>query len=223
MQKKVAWLGPKNAWLGPKIAWLGLFFSVGIVLYGSIIPWVRFAVFGTPIEVPGVALGGAATITLAFFTLTFARKLPLLRLVLGVLIIAVALYAQKNLGETVVRQMLGIERSLGEVNSRLAQVTLPPIEPFSGFQARREHLGPGPLWTMGGGAGIVLCTLAQMAVALRFCPHCRARWKPTRTILFCPQCGKRPEKTTSCPQCGAETEQTDTFCVGCGNGPLLPP
>jgi hypothetical protein len=211
MQKKIALLGPK-------ISLLGLFLSVGIVLYGGIIPWVRLAIFGTPIEVPGVVLGGAATITLAFFTLTFARKLPFLRLVLGVLIIAVALYAQKTLGEVVVRQMLGIQRSLSDVNGRLAQVTLPPIEPFSSVQARREHLGPGPFWTMMGGAGIVLCTLAEIAVALRFCPHCHARWKPTRTILFCPQCGKRPEIVHACPQCGAECEKNDQFCAGCGRG-----
>jgi Double zinc ribbon len=205
-----------------KIAFFGVFLSDGIVLYGGIIPWVRFAIFGTPIEIPGVALGGAATMTLAFFTLTFARKIPVLRIVLGILIIAIALYAQKTLGEIVVRQMLGIERSLSEVNGRLAQVTLPPIEPFSGIQARREHLGPGPLWTIGGGAGIVLFTLAEIAVALRFCPHCRARWKPTRTILFCPQCGKRPEQVSACPHCGTECEKGDQFCVGCGNGSLLP-
>jgi hypothetical protein len=210
MQKKIALLGQK-------IALLGLLLSVGVVLYGGIIPWVRFVVFTTPIEVPGVALGGAVTITLAFFTLTFARKIPLLRLVLGLLIIAISLYSQKMLGEIMVRQMLGIQQSLSEVNGRLAQVTLPPIEPFSGIQARREHLGPGPLWTAGGGTGIVLFTLVEIATALRFCPHCRTKWRSARVIIYCPICGKRPDTGHSCPQCGGEIEKNDQFCAGCGS------
>ena len=208
MQRKIRLFG--------NLARIGQYLSVGMILYGSCISWVRFAVFNTKIEVPGVILGGAATITLAFFSLTVARKIPILRLILGILIIAIALYSQKTLGEVIVRQMLGIEQSLFEVNSRLAQVTLPAIEPFGRIGVRQDHLGPGPLWTLWGGIILSLFTVAELTLSRRYCPHCKANWALSRNIVFCPQCGKRPEAQNACPQCGKAIERGDKFCTSCG-------
>ena len=47
------------------------------------------------------------------------------------------------------------------------------------------------------------------------CPHCFEPLPTTRSVVFCPFCGKNV-KAIECPQCGSELEPGWRYCVTCG-------
>jgi hypothetical protein len=47
------------------------------------------------------------------------------------------------------------------------------------------------------------------------CPHCFEPLPGTRSVVFCPFCGKNV-KAIECPQCGSELEPGWRYCVTCG-------
>jgi hypothetical protein len=210
---------------GGRLRLLGTLLSVvgaGCLVIGAALPWAKFALLGVAVDVPGVLIGGAVTGIIGMVLLLGGRRWPLAAVVFGLIALGVGATAQKRAGEVVVRRILDVERRLAPVNARLAQVNLPPVEPFGpAVGTRRDHTGPGPLWTVWGGA------LAAVGGALTFagdrmrrtCARCGTLWPEARLgdLAFCPACGfgggaARP----ACANCGGDLLPGDRFCVRCG-------
>jgi hypothetical protein len=207
------------------LRWAGMLFTIGgalSLIVGGILPWARFQILGTNINIPGAVEWGAVTIVLGLLVLSvngLRRRLPLLVMVLGFVALGIGVRAQEETGKQVRGRLLALENSLAPVNARLAQVALPPIEPFGpGLGRSRDYLGPGPLWTIVGGVGLALGgTLSFTGGRLsRSCRSCGVLWRTGRVILFCPSCGASTVKTDLCTGCKSPLEGKDRFCASCG-------
>lgn len=208
---------------GNVLAFLGM--GVGMagaaaVAVGGVLPWAMLTIFGVPLALPGVLnLWGAVAIGLAALAFTWSRAFPWLWLVLGLAAMYIGMDAEKTVGREVVRFKLHVERALLVTNARLAQATLPPIEPFSGIGPAREHLGPGPFWVFWGGvtlAGGGTCQLLGARLR-RTCGNCGTFWSSRRDGLsYCPRCGTAADDTPHCANCRRALERNDRFCASCG-------
>lgn len=208
-------------WLG----WAGAVLTFGgalSLIVGGILPWARFQILGTEIGIPGAVEWGAVTIVVGLLVLSVTglrRRLPLLVMVLGLVGLVIGMRAQEETGKHVRGRLLAVENSIAPVNARLAQVALPPIEPFGpGLGRSGDYLGPGPLWTVVGGACLALGgTLSFTGERLgRSCRRCGVLWRTGRTVLFCPSCGTSTGRTDACIRCLSSLESGDRFCASCG-------
>jgi hypothetical protein len=194
--------------------------GVGVALIGSVLPWVRLPFFGIEVALPGVVGYGLLTATLAWWTMTLLGRPALWRLALGVGMVVIALYARVTLGEGVARQVLSVQRSLIEVNHRLSQVSLPPLEPFGSFRRRQEYVASGSVWTLWGGVLVVAGSVLGLrdGIQRRTCLQCRTRWDAARaeTLSFCPMCGVSVRLPQACIGCGSPFHVNDKFCSICG-------
>jgi RNA polymerase subunit RPABC4/transcription elongation factor Spt4 len=207
------------------LRWSGAFFTfVGALslIVGGILPWARFSLLGTEIGIPGALQWGSVTIVIGLLVLYLTglrRRLPLLVMLLGLVAVCIGVWAQEETGKQVRRQLLALENRLAPVNARLAEVTLPPIEPFGpGLGRSQDYRGPGPLWTILGGTGLALGgTLSFVGGRLgRSCRKCGVAWRTGRIVLFCPSCGTPTGRTDTCVQCRAPLERGDRHCASCG-------
>ena len=94
-----------------------------------------------------------------------------------------------SVGKSVARQVLQIQLALAPVNEKLAQVTLPPIEPFASLGPADSYTGSGGSWVIGGGTALTFGGALIFAGGRvgRTCAHCRALWPkkpPARTALL---------------------------------------
>jgi hypothetical protein len=201
----------------------GLTFAGALALIiGGILPWARFQLLGAEIGIPGAVEWGAVTIVLGLLVLSVTvirRRLPLLVMAMGFVALGIGLRAQGETGRQVRGRMLSVENIIAPVNARLAQVALPPIEPFGpGLGRQQDYVGPGPLWTALGGAGLALGgTLGFVGGRLsRSCGSCGALWRTGRPVLFCPSCGTPATRIAICARCLTPREAGDRFCVACG-------
>lgn len=190
------------------------------VAVGAVLPWTRFGIFGTEFSIPGVMGWGALTLAAALAALVVGRRAPLLAVAVGMLALGVGAQAQRETGRAVKGRVLELQRSFDNVNSRLMQVGLPPIEPFERGRLWRDFVGPGPLWTFWGGAALAVGAAAVFAGERlgRSCPRCGITWSAIRAgrVTFCPACGIRLGPITQCRACGGSVEPKDTFCATCG-------
>lgn len=188
------------------------------VIVGGVLPWARFVVFGVPVALPGVAVGGALAAMLGVLGFVNARR-PLLAMLLGIACFIIGGMAQREVGQTVRRQILRAELTLAPMNDRLAQVALPPLEPFQGIGSADSYVGPGPLWTLFGGAGLALGGVLRFAGGrqARQCLSCGLVWSAGREVHFCPRCGTSAAAPgAGCPACHRPLAPGDSFCVHCG-------
>jgi hypothetical protein len=188
------------------------------VLVGGVLPWARFVVFGVPVSLPGVAAGGALAAMLGILGFVNARR-PLLTMLLGIACFVIGGAANREVGQAVRRHILRAELTLAPMNDRLARVALPPLEPFQGIGAANSYVGPGPLWTLFGGAGMALGGALRFAGGrqARLCRNCGALWSAGREVHFCPRCGaSAAEPGEGCPSCQRPLAPGDKFCVHCG-------
>lgn len=213
------------------LRWTGAALTLGGALAsiaGGILPWARFTLLGMVVGIPGALEWGAVTTGIGLLVLSvngLRRRLPLLVMILGLVGFGIGLQAQKETGRLMRGRLLSLENSLAPVNARLAQVTLPPIEPFGpGIGRSGDYLGPGPLWTIWGGAALALGgTLSFTGGRLgRSCGYCGCLWKTGRVVRFCPSCGKPTQKTDLCIQCRSPLEGKDRFCAACGTSAKIP-
>ncbi len=192
------------------------------LILGAILPWARFQILGTEVGIPGAAEWGAVTLIVGLLVLSVTglrRRMPLLVMVLGFVALSIGMRARDETGKQVRSRLLAVENSLAPVNARLAQVTLPPIEPFGpGLGRSQDYLGPGPFWTVLGGVGLALGgTLCFTGGRLgRSCRSCGVLWRTGRAVLFCPACGTGTGKTDLCVVCKSPLESRDRFCASCG-------
>lgn len=204
---------------GLRWAGMALLFSGGIATaVGAVLPWAQFMVFGVSFVIPGVMGMGALTLVAAAAALLYGRRFPLAAVLAGLCAVGIGLTAKQETGRAIKQRLLGLDRALLPVNDKLMRAGLPPIEPFP-FTRRDDHLGPGPQWTLWGGAAIAIgaAGLFSGARLLRSCPRCAATWSPTRIgqVTFCPGCGFRVGPLVACPACRAEVEADDRFCAAC--------
>ena len=211
-----------TAWL----RWIGAAFTFAgalALVVGGILPWARFTLLGMEVGIPGVLEWGAVTMGIGLLVLSvqgLRRRLPLLVLVLGFAGLGIGMQAQKEAGKVLRGRLLALENGLAPVNARLAQVTLPPIEPFGPSIGRsRDYLGPGPAWTIWGGVGLALGgTLGFVGGRLgRSCRSCGFTWRSGRIVHFCPSCGTSTGNDILCTRCQSPLEGRDRFCVSCGS------
>ncbi|MBC8101107.1 MAG: zinc ribbon domain-containing protein [Cytophagales bacterium] len=204
---------------------MGTFLTFGgafALVVGGVLPWMRFSLFGIAVGVPGVTGWGAATATIGLLTLSASllrRRAPLLVSVLGMVALIVGQRAQQETGPGFLKRLLAFENAIAPVNARLAQVALPPIEPFgAGIGRSRDYLGPGPLWTVVGGATLAIGAALTFAGGRlgRSCGHCGALWRTGRSVRFCPACGTDAGGPVLCLQCRTPLESGDGFCAVCG-------
>lgn len=218
---------------GVLLWWVGKTLAAGgaiALVVGAALPWVIFPVFGVTISLPGASLWGALTGLVGLTTLyglRSARAAPFHAL-LGFAALLLAGAAHAQVGRAVVRQMLHVKMNLASVNERLASVALPPIEPFDSVRPGRDYLGPGILWTLWGGSGVLIGSLFVVAGARlrRTCSSCGALWPSERVgeIAFCFACGSAQSAPRPlCPSCRREVAKGDRHCVTCGTALPAPP
>jgi len=188
------------------------------VLVGSVLPWAKLTVFGVDLSLPCVAGWGAVTASLALMALVRPRALPLLGVALGLIYLAVGGQARQGVGRKVLQYVLLVETRLAPVNDKLARVALPPIEPFDGFGPAGRYVGPGPLWTVWGGAALALGADLQFAGGRlgRTCAACGVLWPTDRIIQYCPRCGALAAAGPLCSSCHSPLWRKDRFCAHCG-------
>jgi hypothetical protein len=201
----------------------------GITLgVGACLPWATFALFGWPVLLPGLFFGGAITAGVGLAGLALVRRAPLLAVVCGLAGFALSVTAADRVGAAVVGGILRIERSLSPVNSRLAQIGLPPIDPAPGIGPRRDYVGPGILWSVLGGEALTLGAGLRLAAGRRSraCTDCGFVWpeRRARVIHFCPRCGHAagPASALVCPSCHQLRERRDLYCATCGASAAVP-
>ncbi len=205
-------------WAGYILALTG----AGLLVVGAVLPWLRFRVFGAEFAVPGVLTWGAATLFLALVVLSALRRAPWAALAAGLVAMFLGGRAGSDLGRVAVQRAIAVQRSLVSVNARLEQVGLPPIEPLGRVGRRADYVGPGPGWTLWGGAAAALGAGLVLAGdrRMRGCSACGARWARERldAIAFCPVCGADAggAAVIACPRCHRRAALGDSFCVACG-------
>lgn len=211
------------AWGGVVVAALGI---VGVFV-GAALPWARFTVFGVPVVWPGIAtLWGGIAFSCAALALPRLRVWPLLAIFAGLICVWAGTQGRTSVGRTVARQVLQIQLALAPVNEKLAQVTLPPIEPFASLGPAEAYTGPGGTWTGWGGTALVLGGMLAFAGGRlgRTCAHCRALWPKNRLpeLRFCPRCGTDADPTGPplCMGCRRPLFRGDLYCVRCGTQAL---
>jgi hypothetical protein len=216
-----AWRARTSALQG--LWWAGLVLALAgsaAVAVGAVLPWTRFTVFGALVSIPGVAGLGALSLCCGVLALLWARRLPLLGVLLGLVAFGIGAHAQQATGRAVKGRLLGLGQALAPVNDKLLRVGLPPVEPFELGRPWREFVGPGPAWTFWGGAALAVGSAAVFAGGRlrRSCPHCGAHWPPARagSVAFCPACGKRVGPLACCPACRAAVLPGEKFCAACG-------
>lgn len=188
-----------------------------IVAAGAVLPWTQFTVFGIDLFIPGVVGFGAATLAGAVLTLMRGRRWPIIGVLVGLLAIGIGRTAQQETGRAVQGRILGLKQSLGPVNDKLLRVGIPPIEPFPLGRRWADYIGPGPTWTINGGA---ILTVGSLALLLArglpsWCPNCRRAWGKDRVVAFCPHCGVAVGPPIVCRACHNPLEPGDRFCVAC--------
>jgi hypothetical protein len=194
------------------------FIGAVAVLVGGVLPWARFVVFGVPVSLPSVAAGGALATILGVLGVMNARR-PVVAILLGIACFLIGGTSQTNIGQTVRREILRAELALARVNERLAQIAVPPIEPFSGIGTANSYVGPGPLWTLYGGGVLALGGAIRFAGGrqARQCLSCNKLWKAGREVHFCPHCGTSAAgEGAGCPSCHRPLAPGDLYCVYCG-------
>ncbi len=189
------------------------------VAAGGVLPWARLTVFGVVFGVPGVFGLGALTLSAALLALLAGRRFPLLAVVCGLLALGLGLHAQRETGKALRKRTLALESALWPVNDRLIRAGLSPVEPFPPGQRRADLVGPGPDWTLWGGAVLALGGLTRFA-AQRLacqCPRCKRGWPAARRdrVTFCPACGERVGPFVRCPSCAEPVALGDVFCGVC--------
>jgi hypothetical protein len=190
----------------------------GMILWGSLLPWLTLKVFGLPVLLPGVVGLGSVTAVLGLSALTRTRPFPLMNLLLGLICTVVGIQAQQVIGRTTARQILTVQQQLAPINAHLEQVNLPPIEPFSDSVIARNYVGPGPTWVVWGGIALATAGLLQFAGSRleRTCAYCHTFWRAGREIYFCPRCGKAARIASRCERCFTPLQRHDRFCTNCG-------
>ncbi|GAB4456000.1 MAG: hypothetical protein OHK0029_13140 [Armatimonadaceae bacterium] len=187
---------------------------------GGVLPWATLSLFGMPLAFPGIlSFFGALCLGLAILALTWGRSFAWLWVGAGIVCMVLGQQAEQTVGREVVRYKLRTQMALAEVNSRLAQVALPPIEPFPSIGAAKDHVGPGPLWVLTGGAILASGGLLQIAGGRlrRTCGNCGLPWSLWRTTpVFCPRCGTPVSEQHHCQNCRQVMEDKDNFCAHCG-------
>ena len=194
------------------------------LVVASALPWAKFTAFGAHIEVPGVLGVGSLTASLGLLLLAgfgTVRRFPLLGVLLGVAAWQTGVYAERETGKLIVRYLLAVNVRLAPVNARLAEVNLPPVEPFGGaIGAWRDHMGIGITYTEQAGQVAALGSVALLAggIARRTCRFCHRTWRAKRgdNPHFCPNCGGTAHAVPLCPRCASETERGERFCPNCG-------
>lgn len=210
-----------------RAAWMlragGVLILLGAVLLGAgaVLPWVRLSVFGADFAVPGVLSWGAVTLALGLIALFAAlRRLAWLAVAAGLIAFFIGVRANGSVGRAAAQRVLAVNRALADVNARLMQVGLPPVEPLGAMGRRQDYVGPGPLWTAWGGAAVALGAGLMLGGDRyrRGCPHCGAHWPLARLggIAFCPVCGVGVGPSVVCPRCHRGVEPGDRFCAACG-------
>jgi hypothetical protein len=193
---------------------------------GGVLPWAQFAVFGIPLALPGLLTWGALTAGAGLLALTSARRVPLAGVALGLAAMVGGGVAQQAVGRGVVQTLLRVERALAPVNARLAEATLPPVEPFRSIRPARDYVGAGPTWTLWGGAALALGSACRFAGGRlrRTCASCGATWEVDRAddVIFCPRCGTQAAPVTGCRACHAPLRKGDRFCWRCGSDASFP-
>lgn len=189
------------------------------IAVGGVLPWARLTVFGTTFGVPGVFGLGALTLSAALLALPLGRRFPLLAALCGLLALSLGLHAQRETGKALRKRTLALESALWPVNDRLMRAGLPPVEPFPPGQRRADLIGPGPAWTLWGGAALALGGMTRFA-ALRLacrCSRCKRTWSAARQdrVTFCPACGERVGPFVRCPSCAEPVAPNDAFCGVC--------
>lgn len=200
--------------------------AAGLVIAAAL-PWATVTLLNTSLSVPGFALGwggvsaGIGVLCVAQFG--FLRRFAFIALGLGVAAAGIGLHAERETGKSVVRYLLNIQRRLAPVNARLAEVTLPPIEPFgSRINRRRDYVGAGVGYTIWAGGAVAAGSVLLMAGDRwrRTCGYCRRAWSAKRgeSVSFCPNCGKRPVSVPLCTECATPLLRGERFCPVCGTG-----
>lgn len=189
------------------------------IAVGGVLPWARLTVFGVVFGVPGVFGLGALTLSAALLVLLRGRHFPLLAVLCGLLALGLGQHAQRETGKALRKRTLALESALWPVNDRLMRAGLPPVEPFPPGQRRADLVGPGPVWTLWGGAALALGGMTRLA-AQRFacrCPRCKRGWPAARQdrVTFCPACGERVGPFVRCPSCAEPVAPHDAFCGVC--------
>ncbi|MBC8140178.1 MAG: zinc ribbon domain-containing protein [Armatimonadetes bacterium] len=200
--------------------------AAGLVIAAAL-PWATVTLLNTPLAIPGLALGwggvtaGIGVICVAQFGIL--RRFAYLGIALGVAAAYIGVRAERETGESVVRYLLNVQRRLAPVNARLAEVTLPPIEPFgAAIKTRRDYVGAGVGYTIWAGgvvaAGSVLLVAGERL--RRTCGYCRRAWSAKRgeTVSFCTNCGKQPASVPLCAGCATPLLRGEKFCPVCGTG-----
>jgi hypothetical protein len=204
--------------------------AAGLVVAAAL-PWATLTVLNTPVFLPGVALGlGGITAALGVIAIAqfgILRRFAWLGIVLGLIAVYIGVRAQNETGKAVVGFLLTIQRRLAPINARLAEVSLPPIEPVgAGIGSRKDHVGAGPGYTIWAGATVAAGSLFLLVgERLRHtCPHCRRAWsaKHGESTPFCPHCGSRTSTEVVCARCASPILRGEKFCAACGEGVVGP-
>ncbi len=200
--------------------------AAGLIVAAAL-PWATVTLLGTPIAIPGIVLvWGGVTATIGVLCVAqfgVLRRFAYLGVALGVTAAIIGVRAERETGAATVRYLLDIQRRLAPVNARLAEATLPPIEPFgAAIKARRDYVGAGIGYTIWAGgvvaAGSVLLVAGERL--RRTCGYCRRAWSARRgeNISFCTNCGNRPASDPLCAGCAAPLLRDERFCPVCGTG-----
>ncbi|MBC7807249.1 MAG: hypothetical protein H7145_14000 [Akkermansiaceae bacterium] len=200
--------------------------AAGLVVAAAL-PWATLTVLNTPLYLPGAALGvGAITAGLGVVAIAqfgFLRRFAWVGVVIGLIAMYIGIRAQSETGKAVVGFLLTVQRRLAPINARLAEVSLPPIEPVgSAIGSRKDHVGSGPGYTTWAGATVAAGSLLLLVgERLRHtCRNCRRAWsaKHGETTPFCPHCGTRTSTDVVCARCAAPILRGERFCAACGEG-----
>lgn len=200
--------------------------AVGLVVAAAL-PWATLTVLNTPVALPGVAVGlGAITAAIGVICIAqfgILRRFAYLGVALGLLAAYIGVRAEAETGKVIVQQLLAVQRRLAPVNARLAEVSMPPIEPFgSAIGSRRDHVGVGIGYTAWAGAVVATGSVLLLAGERlrRTCGNCSRAWNAKRgeTPAHCPRCGNKNTDETLCHRCNTPLLRGETFCVTCGAG-----
>lgn len=189
------------------------------IAWGAVLPWARLTVFGATYTLPGVFGLGALTLAGACLALVALRRFALVAAACGLLALVVGTHAQRETGRALKGRLLGLAQTLAPVNDRLMRAGLPPVEPFPLGQRWSDLVGPGPLWTVCGGAALLLGAGGRWASERTGCrcSRCGKGWPFARDarVTFCPRCGERVGAFVRCPVCRENVAPGDAFCAVC--------
>ena len=204
--------------------------AIGLVVAAAL-PWATVTFLKVPVSIPGAALGwggvtaGIGVLCVAQFG--FLRRFAWLGLALGLVAAYIGIRAEAETGKTVINSIIKTRLQLAYVNARLAQVSLPEIEPFgSTIKPRDEYIGAGVGYTIW--AGGVVASASVLLIAgerlRRTCGYCRHAWSARRgeDISYCTSCGERATNAPLCTECSTPLLRRERFCSVCGTGTSTP-